>query len=165
MADQGGDVGRRAKQYLEDHRVVTLATSGPEGLWAAAVFYATDGWRLIFLSADHTRHSVNLAANPRVAATIQEDYRDWPDIKGIQLEGTVTKLSGQAKVVSIARFLIKYAFLKSATGPLKKALEKISWYCLTPERVYFIDNSRGFGHRDEVPLSAEDVVPIGGGKR
>lgn len=146
------DTVDKAKQYLEGHRVVTLATDGPLGLWAAAVFYATDGWRLIFLSADHTRHSRNLAANPRVAATIQEDYRDWPEIKGIQMEGTAEKLAGAERLAAIARYLGRYNFLRSAGGEVREALDKVSWYRLSPERLYFIDNSRGFGHRDEIPL-------------
>ena len=68
------------------NNVVTLATSGPEGIWAAAVFYAEDGFELTFLSAEHTRHARNIASQSHVAATIQEDYADWPGIQGIQLK-------------------------------------------------------------------------------
>jgi hypothetical protein len=28
----------------------------------------------------------------------------------------------------------------------------LAGYRLEPTRVYFIDNARGFGHRDEIPL-------------
>jgi hypothetical protein len=30
----------------------------------------------------------------------------------------------------------------------------VNWYRLRPERVYFIDNSKGFGQRDEIILVA-----------
>jgi hypothetical protein len=43
--------------YLAGHHVMTLATQGGEGPWAAAVFYASDGASLIFLSAPNTRHA------------------------------------------------------------------------------------------------------------
>lgn len=32
--------------YLQTHNVMTLATTGPEDLWAAAVFYVNDGFPL-----------------------------------------------------------------------------------------------------------------------
>ena len=51
-----------ALDYLNSHHVLTLATHGPEGVWAAAVFYTNDGFRLYFLSAGHTRRARNMAA-------------------------------------------------------------------------------------------------------
>lgn len=139
-------------EYLETHQVMTLATNGPEGLWAAAVFYVNDGFDLIFLSAGHTRHARNFTAVPHVAATIQEDYEDWQEIKGIQLEGKVTMLTDVSRETSIAHYLQKYPFLAQADAKMKDALVKVNWYCLRPERLYFIDNSLGLGHRDEVVL-------------
>ena len=148
--DPAGELRRQAKAYLETHRVLSLATNGPLGLWAAAVFYASEGFRLYFLSAEHTRHAQNLRANSQVAATIQEDYADWLEIKGIQLEGTVDKLAGTERSAAIALFGSKYPFIGSAGGAIEEALQRVAWYRLTPQRLYFIDNSKGFGHRDEV---------------
>jgi hypothetical protein len=146
------DPRANALAYLAGHQVMTLATYGPLGLWAAAVFYANDGFRLTFLSAGHTRHGQNIAAARQVAATIQEDYRDWPAIKGIQLEGAAEKLEGAARDEAIGRYVAKYPFLAQPESGLAAALARVNWYCLTPERLYFIDNSRGLGHRDEIPL-------------
>lgn len=143
-----------ALTYLESHQVMTLATYGPLGLWAAAVFYASDRYELIFLSAGETRHAQNLAASSRVAATIQEDYEDWPAIQGIQLEGTVRQLLGNEKMDAIALYQDKYRFIRSPEPFLVRALEKVNWYQLTPELLYFIDNSKGFGHRDEIELTS-----------
>lgn len=129
---------------------MTLATTGPDGVWAAAVFYAPDGFRLTFLSAGHTRHARNIAASPRVAATIQDDYRDWPAIQGIQLEGTVTLLEGQERAAALARYTARYDFLQQPVAVVERALSRVNWYSLRPERLYFVDNSQGFGHRDEI---------------
>jgi uncharacterized protein len=144
----------RALDYLRTHQVMTLATTGPEGLWAAAVFYANDGFEFTFLSAGHTRHARNIHANPHVAATIQEDYRDWPAIKGIQLEGDVAQLSGAARDAAIARYQARYPFIAQADAQIQAGLARVNWYRLTPARLYFIDNSRGLGHRDEIDLAA-----------
>lgn len=137
--------------YLASHRVMTLATQGPLGLWAAAVFYVNEQWELYFLSAGHTRHAQNIAANPHVAATVQEDYADWQAIKGIQLEGEVRLLTGAERERAIGQYQLKYPFIANGSGRMQEALHKTNWYGLTPGRVYFIDNSLGLGHRDELP--------------
>ncbi|MBP6015084.1 MAG: pyridoxamine 5'-phosphate oxidase family protein [Candidatus Promineofilum sp.] len=142
----------RARDYLRDHHVLTLATHGPEGVWAAAVFYANDGFQLYFLSAGHTRHAQNIAASPQVAATIQEDYADWTAIKGIQLEGTVRMLAGKEREAAIALYAKKFSFLTQPISVVESALMRVNWYCLSPARLYFVDNSRGFGHRDGIDL-------------
>ena len=151
-ADDLAEARRQALAYLDGHQVMTLATYGPQGLWAAAVFYASDAFDLYFLSAGHTRHGRNLAAAARAAATIQEDYADWPQIKGIQLEGVIELLEGQARIEAITLYQAKYLYIQTAGENLRAALEAINWYRLTPDRFYFIDNSKGFGHRDEIDL-------------
>ena len=92
------------RDYFAAHQVITLATHGPQGLWAAAVFYVHHNWHLYFLSAGHTRHAQNIAANPRVAGTIQENYQEWTLIQGIQCAGVVTMLLGAERKEAISRF-------------------------------------------------------------
>lgn len=144
-------VRETALAYLRSHQVMTLATVGEEGVWATAVFYANNGFDLYFLSAGHTRHAQNFRHQPHIAAAIQEDYKDWPEIKGIQLEGDVAQLDGEARETALALYLARYPFLAD-TPALQVALTKVNWYRLRPTRLYFIDNSRGFGHRDEVEI-------------
>ena len=132
--------------------MVTVATNGPEGLWAAAVFYAHQGFLFFFLSSGTTRHALNIAVNPSVAATIQGDYDDWPGIKGIQFEGKVIKLNGDEIDRAKRLFSDRFPFLHAAPKPILMALDKVHWYSLTPDRLFFVDNIQGFGHRDEVPL-------------
>ena len=142
--------------YLAGHHVMTLATQGPDGPWAAAVFYAGDGCSLIFLSSPNTRHCRNLAFDARCAATIQEDCRDWTQIKGIQLEGRVIELQGDEERRAQALYGEKFPVvgpLAKVPPAIVKALAKVRWYRLVPERLHFIDNSKGFGHRDEIDLS------------
>lgn len=141
-----------ALAYLAAHQVMTLATTGPQGVWAAAVFYVNDGFDLFFLSAGHTRHAQNFTAVPHIAATIQEDYRDWQQIQGIQLEGSVSLLADVSRETAIEQYRQKYPFLAQADAPMQAALAKVNWYVLKPERLFFIDNRLGLGHRDEIAL-------------
>ncbi|NKQ36632.1 MAG: pyridoxamine 5'-phosphate oxidase [Chloroflexi bacterium] len=133
---------------------MTLATVGDEGVWAAAVFYVNEGFTLYFLSAGHTRHARNMLAQSHVAAAIQEDYTDWPVIQGIQLEGDVRVLAGVERDTAVSLYRRKYPFLSQPNPQIETALTQVNWYQLTPTRLYFIDNSKGLGHRDEVSLAA-----------
>lgn len=144
--------------YLGSHHVITLATHGPEGPWASAVFYVNDGLTVYFLSAPTTRHCRNMAGEPRVAATVQEDYAEWSAIKGIQLEGTVTRLEASESLHAFALYARKFPIVgpRQAVGAIAAAMSKVAWYRLTPSVVYFIDNSRGLGHRER--LDAADAA-------
>ena len=145
-----------ALEYLHEHRVATLASIGAEGPWAAAVFYANDGFTLYFLSSPESRHCANLQRDARVAATIQEDYFDWRLIKGIQLEGTVELLSDKDEARARALYGGKFPLvgrIGAAPAAIVQALAKVRWYRLSPTRIYFIDNSAGFGKRREIALT------------
>jgi len=50
-------------------------------------------------------------------------------------------------------YVAKYPFLGDPLHPppaLAKALASVRVYRFTPTRVYFIDNTKGLGHREEV---------------
>ena len=102
-----------------------------------------------------SRAIAKIAANPRVAVTVQEDYRDWREIKGIQLEGKVVAVESvleKAKAMTV--YARKYPaviklFTNPASGVYYKAFLKVKFYCVVPERVFYIDNEQGFGKRQE----------------
>ena len=146
------DARNRALDYLQTHHVMTVATAGADGPAAAAVFYVSHGLDLYFLSAPHSRHCVNLQVDRRVAVTIQDAPVAWPEIRGLQLSGTVRQLDGadadDARRLYSARFP-DVPVTGGATGTVARALLGIRWYGLVIEHLRFIDNSRGFGHRDE----------------
>jgi hypothetical protein len=147
-------VRAEALAYLAGHNVLSLATFGPEGPWSAAVFYASEGFTLYFVSSATTRHGRNLAADPRAASTIQEDYDDWRDIKGLQIEGRVERVPDAEKARVAGLYAEKFPATRPDRAPpeIAAALARIGWYRLVPSRVLFIDNARGLGHREEVPL-------------
>jgi uncharacterized protein YhbP (UPF0306 family) len=144
--------------YLKSHNTMTLATCAGEMPWAATVFYASDNLKLYFFSSPESRHCQNLAANSRVAVTIQEDYEDWRLIKGIQLEGKVILVDSVIeKAKAIAVYARKYpAVIKLFTDPTSgvyhQAFLKVKFYCVAPDKLFYIDNEQGFGKRQELPI-------------
>lgn len=144
--------------YMRDHNTLSLCTYGEGAPWGASVFYANDGLAIYFLSDPKTRHGRNMSENPVVAVTINEDYRDWRQIKGIQLEGRVDVVSGRVeKARAFATYLRKFPFVAeffSSSSKLSLAmLTKVTsttFYRITPTRMFFLDNEKGFGHREEL---------------
>jgi uncharacterized protein len=152
------DLRQQVLDYLKNHNTMTLATCHGEVPWAATVFFASDGLRLYFFSSPDSRHCQNLAANGRVAVTVQEDYKDWRKIKGIQLEGRVELVDGLgAKAKAMAVYAFKFPeviklFTDPTKGALHRAFLKVKFYCVVPEKLFFIDNEQGFGKRQELHL-------------
>jgi uncharacterized protein YhbP (UPF0306 family) len=152
------ELKRQILQYLEAHNTMTLATCAGNVPWAATVFYASDDLCLYFFSAPESRHCQNLAVNARVAVTIQEDYKDWRQIKGVQLEGKVMMVdSAIEKAKALAVYARKYPdvvklFTDPSSGVFYKAFLKVKFYRVIPENAFFIDNAQGFGKRQELIL-------------
>jgi uncharacterized protein YhbP (UPF0306 family) len=152
------DLKQQVTDYLRSHNTMTLATASGDAPWAATVFFASDALKLYFFSAPESRHCQNLAANARVAVTVQEDYKDWRKIKGIQLEGRVELVDGVVeKAKAMAVYAVKYPdviklFTDPASGIFHKAFLKVKFYRVVPEKLFFIDNEQGFGKRQELAL-------------
>lgn len=142
-----------ALEFIAAHHVMTLATHGTDGPWAAAVFYASDGFDLYFVSTPRALHSRHLAANPVAAAAIQAECADWREIKGVQMAGTVAMLAGdeaaRARTLYEARFPMVHDE-GSTAGPIAAALSRVSWYRFSAHSAFFIDNAAGFGKRQQV---------------
>ena len=152
MEDQA-QVCACAIEYLNRHSVLCLASTRDNQPWVAPVFYAVWQNSLLFLSAPHTRHCKNLELNPLASGSIQEDYANWKNIKGIQLEGRVERIAEHYRRSAIDCYVGKFPVTGTdAPVEIANALDKVSWYQLVPSRMYLIDNSKGLGNRDEVDL-------------
>ncbi len=140
----------KALAYLAEHNVMTLATAST---WAAAVFYASEDFQLYFVSAPGSRHARDIAQQPSVAAAIQEDYRDWRAIQGIQLSGVAERLEGKAREAAMACYRTKFDFLDEnipQVASVLQALAKAACYRLVPSELHWIDNAAGFGKRTRI---------------
>ncbi|MBN8507715.1 MAG: pyridoxamine 5'-phosphate oxidase family protein [Burkholderiales bacterium] len=150
MAD---DLRARVLALLAEHHVMTLATHGRDGPWAAAVFYAAQGLRLYFLSSPRSRHAQQMAESPQVAATIQHDYDDWPAIRGLQIAGRATPVPEPEAAAVRALYERRYPLIGAGAGlpqAILRALDRIRWYVLEPTDIHLIDNRLGFGHREHL---------------
>jgi uncharacterized protein YhbP (UPF0306 family) len=147
------DAHRTAVQYLAAHRVATLATSGSDGPWASAVFYVNDGLDLLFLSSPKSRHMRNIASSGAAAAAVEEDYSDWREIQGVQLEGTVRTLIGPDALAARKAYELKFPIAQrndATPAAIAKALDRAGWYLLQVRRAYFLCNREQFAKREQI---------------
>jgi len=153
----------RVAAFLEMHTTLTLATVGDDGLpAAAAVFYAHDAdLNLYFLSEAHTRHAQNLAAAPQAAGAIQADGQDWRSIRGLQVRGLASLVPAPGIPHAAAVYGRKFAFLGAllagAEGPgaLAGPLARARFWVLRPTWFRLVDNTVGFGFKEELTLGGE----------
>lgn len=90
------DTKQLISEYLKTMRVMQLATSSGNKVWACNVhFYADDNNNLYWISTPTRRHSLDIAINPNVAVTmkIHEDVPEEKYIIGLSAEGQATLLS------------------------------------------------------------------------
>jgi len=151
------DVAARIAAFLDAHHVMSLATIGRDGPHAASLFYARDRFALLWVSDRTSRHSAELAADARVAATIAPDTSDYAAIAGLQVSGRARRLVDDAECARARRILeTKYAFLRHlADAGVRDSYERAQIYRLDPDRLVLIDNTRGFGHKDVLDLAGK----------
>lgn len=148
------------RAFLAQHTTLTLATTGPDGVpAAAAVFYAADDeLNLYFLSEERTEHGRNLLRDATAAGTIQADGQDWRSIRGLQLRGTARVAGGGelARAVSVYghRFAFIAGLLAGQSGPavLTGPLARARFWVLRPKWIRLTDNTVRFGYKEELRL-------------
>lgn len=140
----------RVIDYMEKCRLCTIATVNAEGQPdASTVFFRNSGVDIYFNTGRDTQKVHNIPINPRVAIAIQETGsvpETDQDIKGIQYIGRARILeNGDTAEVPRAVTARHNAF--NSARPGNSVIVKV-----TPVKIYFIDYSRGFRHRDLLEL-------------
>ena len=137
-------------KFIQNHNTLTLATERNHEVFAAALFYVPvdDCKALIFVSNPKSDHIKNLEYNANCAATIQKNNLDWEKIKGIQIKGNIEI----AKDNYWEEYLNEFDYI-SKSNTLKEAMKKVKLYKLKIEWTRFIDNTKGFGNKNEIKYS------------
>jgi hypothetical protein len=150
------DLADRIAALLDAHHVMSLATLGPDGPHAANLFYARDGFTLFWVSDPTSRHSAELDADGRVAATIARDHADFSMIRGLQVSGRARRLvddAGRTRARGVLE--ARFPFLKMLSDDdVRDGYQRADFYRLDVVRFVLIDNTRGFGHKDVLEVAA-----------
>lgn len=148
----------RAREFLNAISTLTLATSDGEAPWAATVFFAADSKFNIYFVSDHrTQHGRDMAANQKVAATINPDADNWNDVAGLQIRGVVSIVDGMERAKALTLYFKKFpqidALFQKPEGEHEETiatrLKAANFYKIEPQMIRVIDNAQGFGWREE----------------
>lgn len=142
----GEGTRKKIVDYLSNHRYINLATISPDGTpLAHTVGYVNDGPVIYFMTDNKTRKARNIGNNSSVAFTCDEDYTDFFRIQGVQVRGIAEPVTDGSVIESIVSAMMeKYPQVKDMPENADYVFFKI-----TPREGVFIDNTQGFGHREE----------------
>ncbi len=97
------------RRMLEAHNTLTLATSHEDRPWAASLFFASDKrLNLYFVSDYRTRHARHIQECPIAVATVNADCAGWGDVRGLQIEGRTSVVSGLERANALRHYLAKF---------------------------------------------------------
>lgn len=142
-------------RFMDNYSTMTLACSLDDEPWATPVYYARQGFDLVFFSSPRSRHCTVYEKNPKAGASIHADSQGWKDIKGLQMEGTVLAVSSAlALAKATATFLRRYPFVREFLGgsptlstEIADKMTRVALYMFRPSSIRYLDNSLGFGTR------------------
>lgn len=154
------ELERTVTEFMDAHTTMNLACCDVRGPWAAAVYYARRRFDLIFFSSPSSRHSTAYADDPRAAATIHGQYSRWQDIKGLQLEGEITRITSALELTRAgAVYMRRFPFVKeffsepaSFSAELTAKVSRVGLYVFRPTSVRYVNNEVGFGTRWELEI-------------
>lgn len=156
----------KALAFIEAHHVLSLALSADGQPHCCSLMYANRGFTLYWVSDPATRHSGIIDALPEAGAgvTIAPDYQHFGDIRGLQMFGKTTRVSGPAETEDAmsalkARFSLFREFARAPVA-VAAAMAKARVYRFRPDSAVFIDNTAGFGSKAK--FTAKELAAIGG---
>lgn len=142
MADS---LTKRVTEYMSRCPFCTIATASANGEPSVStVYFGTVGMNIYFNTARDSQKVRNILTNPRVAIAMQEPSAPKTDreIRGIQYNGKASLLSDtETAEVPKAVMARHRAFNNLVAG--NSVIVKV-----TPVKVYLIDYSQGFRHRE-----------------
>jgi uncharacterized protein YhbP (UPF0306 family) len=158
-----GLVPEHTRHFIQAHFTLSLATADGDQPWVAALYYVSDGdMNLYFISDPDTRHVREGLRTGTVAVAIHGAHQPWATIRGIQMQGRLEAIApGERERVAalyFARFTDVGMLVRSpADATQSRIAEKFGssvFYRVTPLRLRYIDNTRGFGKPEEIGLHA-----------
>lgn len=131
---------KRIIEFIEQHHVLTLATSTNNLPWCANCFYTflPEQNCFVFTSDNETKHIKDVLGNSTVAGSVVLETSTVGKIRGIQFCGTMEKPGGELLKKAKNAYLKKFPYA---------VLMKTSLWVLIPDYIKMTDNRLGFGKK------------------
>ncbi len=148
------------RELLQSQRTMTLATADPEP-WSAPVYFVYLRQRLYFFSSPSSRHIIAADKSGHGAASIFRDGDSWRHIEGLQMDGTIERISlGAEALAAYGGYLQKFPSVKDffvgTEFDFDQFLKRFrtQLYTFLPRQVFYLNNKAGLGKRQAIPWPA-----------
>ena len=98
--------------FLNDHHLLTLATSQNNKPYCCNLFYVYDQLsnQLIFSTETKTKHAQEFICNTNVAGSIALETKEVSKIQGVQLLGTIQELKGEHLRIAKEQYIKAFSY-------------------------------------------------------
>lgn len=145
---------KRFEELITQARVMTLATSGKNGPWAAPVYYLYRDKKFYFFSSPNAQH-IQEGLDQQCAAAVFSTHACVEKLEGLQMSGTVMRNKSEIRAAAVAgAYARRFGISFSGSDPLvffQKTFQACL-YVFAPDLIYYMDNRQGFGCREQVDL-------------
>lgn len=149
---EDADMDKSTQKFILDiidhGRDLTLATVRPDGYpQATTVSYANDGMDIYVGIGKNSQKADNLRHNNKVSLTINAPYKDWNEIKGLSISGTVEFLNDAKELQHAADCMIK-RFPQLLEWTKSNQTNDVLLLKIRPQFLSLLDYQKGFGHTE-----------------
>jgi uncharacterized protein YhbP (UPF0306 family) len=149
MTESEQIIRERIHAFLEETRVMTLATCLEGTPWACTLAFAYDEeFHLYFISSAQTRHAQEIARNPAVAVAMHQ-HQDPPydpgTAKGLQIQGRAEALTHRAAWRALGIYVKRFPRARTLSMEKLFELQSARIFRIRPERISLLDK----GHSPE----------------
>lgn len=134
---------------LANGKDMTIATVREDGFpQTTTVSYVSDGTTIYFGCDPTSQKARNIHRNGKVSLTVDLDYTDWNQIKGLSMGAMAEELNDADEKRLMADLMLKK--FPQVAEFLSDKLDELAVFRITPKVVSVLDYSKGFGHTDQL---------------
>jgi len=151
MSESREEILKAIGLLLKSQSTMVISTSDPvDGPHATPLFYLTGNeFELYWFSSPSSVHSRNVANAPEASVAIYASTDQWQQIRGVQMRGTVQKVTQRTRRREISK---AYCTRFDLGLVFRAVMIKSSLYIFRPCWVRYLDNTRRFGFKFETDL-------------
>ena len=105
-------IDQKIIHFLNEHHLLTLATSQNNKPYCCNLFYVYDqvSNQLIFSTETKTKHAQDFITNTNVAGSIALETKEVSKIQGVQLQGTIQELKGEDLKIAKEQYIKAFSY-------------------------------------------------------
>lgn len=147
----------RILHIMDAAREMAIATVREDGFpQNTTVAFVHDGLTVCFACASDCQKINNLQRDARVSVTMTAPYESWKDIKALSMSARARRLTNPDDMKRAGTMIVERY---PEAGEFANAHpDDIALIEVVPEIVSVLDYASGFGHSDQVIVSAGDIT-------